>query len=72
MSILAFHSYYIKDSNFEFTFTQARASGLTKQIGDVQDQIEAARLELSTFTFLKNQETFAVPKRLQVMKRPYT
>merc|ERR1711973_321439 len=43
----------------------ARASGLTKQIGDLQEQIETARLELSTFTFLKNQETFAVPKRLQ-------
>jgi len=44
---------------------QARASGLTKQITDTQDQIESARLELSTFTFLKDQETFAVPRRLQ-------
>ena len=46
---------------------QARASGLTKQIGDLQEQIETATLELSTFSFLKNQETFAVPKRLQVL-----
>ena len=44
---------------------QGRAQGLVKQIGDVQDQIEQARLELSTFSFLKNQETGAIPKRLQ-------
>merc|ERR1711962_1007548 len=44
---------------------QARASGLIKQLTDTQDQIESARLELSTFTFLKDQETFAVPRRLQ-------
>ena len=29
------------------------------------DQIEQAQLELSTFSFLKNQETNAIPKRLQ-------
>jgi len=44
---------------------QARAQGLVKQIGDVQEQLESCRLELSTFSFLKDQETGAIPKRLQ-------
>merc|ERR1719300_252177 len=44
---------------------QTRAQGLTKQTQDLYDQIEQAQLELSTFSFLKNQETNAIPKRLQ-------
>ena len=43
---------------------QARAQGLIKQVHDVNEQIEQSRLELSTFTFLKDQETNAIPKRL--------
>ena len=43
---------------------QARAQGLVKQIGDLGDQIGQARLDLSTFAFLKDQETRAIPKRL--------
>ena len=44
---------------------QTRAQGLTKQTQDLYDQIEQAQLELSTFSFLKNQETNAIPRRLQ-------
>ena len=36
-----------------------------KQTQDLHDQIEQAQLELSTFSFLKDQETNAIPKRLQ-------
>ena len=44
---------------------QARAQGLLKQASDLADQIEQSRLELSTFRFLKDKETTAIPKRLQ-------
>jgi len=44
---------------------QTRAQGLIKQTQDLYDQIEQAQLELSTFSFLKDQETNAIPKRLQ-------
>jgi pre-mRNA-splicing factor CDC5/CEF1 len=44
---------------------QARAQGLAKQIHDLNEQIEQAQLELSTFSFLKESETRAIPKRLQ-------
>lgn len=44
---------------------QTRAQGLVKQTQDLHDQIEQAQLELSTFSFLKDQETNAIPKRLQ-------
>jgi pre-mRNA-splicing factor CDC5/CEF1 len=44
---------------------QARAQGLAKQIHDLNEQIEQAQLELSTFSFLKESETHAIPKRLQ-------
>ena len=47
---------------------QSRAQGLTKQIQDVTDQIEQAQLELSTFRFLSDQETAAIPQRLQSIK----
>ena len=43
---------------------QSRAAGLTKQIADMEDQIEQTQLELSTFSFLKDQETAAIPRRL--------
>ncbi|TRY78786.1 hypothetical protein TCAL_11803 [Tigriopus californicus] len=44
---------------------QARAQGLIKQIHDLEDQIEQSRLDLSTFTFLKDQESMAIPRRLE-------
>merc|ERR1719188_2938908 len=43
---------------------QARAQGLFKQINDLNDQISQSRLDFSTFEFLKDQETRAIPKRL--------
>merc|ERR1719319_14915 len=47
---------------------QSRAQGLTKQVQDISDQIEQAQLELSTFRFLSDQETAAIPQRLQSIK----
>lgn len=44
---------------------QARAQGIAKQVHDLNEQIEQAQLELSTFSFLKDCETRAIPKRLQ-------
>ena len=44
---------------------QTRSQALTKQTIDLYDQIEQAQLELSTFSFLKDQETKAIPQRLQ-------
>jgi len=43
---------------------QARAAALAKQITDAQESIEQARLELSTFSFLAERESAAVPRRL--------
>ncbi len=43
---------------------QARAAALTKQLNDAADQVEQARLELSTFSFLRDKETSAIPRRL--------
>lgn len=37
---------------------------MIKQYTDLTDQIEQARLELSTFKFLQKQEEIALPKRL--------
>merc|ERR1712223_426395 len=47
---------------------QSRAQGLTKQVQDISDQIEQSQLELSTFRFLSDQETAAIPQRLQSIK----
>merc|ERR1712223_989255 len=47
---------------------QTRAQGLTKQVQDISDQIEQSQLELSTFRFLSDQETAAIPQRLQSIK----
>ena len=44
---------------------QSRAQALIKQVTDTRDQIEQSRLELSTFKYLKDKETEAIPKRLQ-------
>merc|ERR1712223_1260222 len=47
---------------------QTRAQGLTKQIQDMNEQIEQSQLELSTFRFLNNQEVSAIPQRLQSLE----
>merc|ERR1712223_488196 len=47
---------------------QTRAQGLTKQIQDMNEQIEQSTLELSTFRFLNNQEVSAIPQRLQSLE----
>lgn len=47
---------------------QARAHSLIKQLQDTYDQIEQNFLSLSTFKFLENMETAAIPKRLEVKK----
>lgn len=45
---------------------QARAHSLIKQLQDTYDQIEQNFLSFSTFKFLENMETAAIPKRLEV------
>lgn len=47
---------------------QTRSQALIKQVQDLGDQIEQAQLELSTFRFLSDQETAAIPQRLQSLK----
>ncbi|XP_072939643.1 cell division cycle 5-like protein [Epargyreus clarus] len=44
---------------------QSRAASLIKQFQELQDQIEQANLELSTFKFLAEQEKAAVPRRIE-------
>lgn len=45
-------------------FSQARAASLAASLQDCVAQVETALLELSTFTFLKQMETVAIPRRL--------
>uniref|UniRef100_A0A2A4J0U0 Uncharacterized protein n=2 Tax=Heliothis virescens TaxID=7102 RepID=A0A2A4J0U0_HELVI len=44
---------------------QSRAASLIKQFQELQDQIEQANLELSTFKFLAEQEKAAIPRRIE-------
>ncbi|CAB3236813.1 unnamed protein product [Arctia plantaginis] len=44
---------------------QSRAASLIKQFQELQDQIEQANLELSTFKFLADQEKAAIPRRIE-------
>jgi len=44
---------------------QSRSQGLVKQMNDFNDQLEAANLEMATFTMLQQHETYAIPKRLE-------
>nr|SVE74997.1 EOG090X02CC [Daphnia dolichocephala] len=44
---------------------QSRAQALHKQTQDVIDQVEAARIELDTYSFLKKHEDAAIPNRLE-------
>lgn len=43
---------------------QARAASLGASLQDCVNQVETAVLEMSTFTFLKQMETVAIPRRL--------
>ena len=45
---------------------QARAQALIKQLQDTYEQIEQNTLALSTFKFLAEQESVAIPRRLEV------
>lgn len=45
---------------------QARAKALSKQLQDTYEQIEQNQLSLSTFKFLADQESLAIPRRLNV------
>lgn len=45
---------------------QSRAASLIKQFQELQDQIEQANLEWSTFKFLAEQEKTAIPRRIEV------
>ncbi|KAH9634544.1 hypothetical protein HF086_016632 [Spodoptera exigua] len=44
---------------------RSRAASLIKQFQELQDQIEQANLELSTFKFLAEQEKAAIPRRIE-------
>ncbi|XP_045766130.1 cell division cycle 5-like protein [Maniola jurtina] len=44
---------------------QSRTASLIKQFQELQDQIEVANLELSTFKFLAEQEKAAIPRRIE-------
>ncbi|XP_047528491.1 cell division cycle 5-like protein isoform X1 [Vanessa atalanta] len=44
---------------------QSRTASLIKQFQELQDQIEQANLELSTFKFLAEQEKAAIPRRIE-------
>ncbi|XKL60760.1 hypothetical protein PGB90_007817 [Kerria lacca] len=47
---------------------QSKAQLLTKQFNDLQDQIEKACIELSTFKHLQKQEEMAIPRRIQALE----
>nr|SVE79992.1 EOG090X02CC [Daphnia magna]SVE80619.1 EOG090X02CC [Daphnia magna]SVE81189.1 EOG090X02CC [Daphnia magna]SVE82387.1 EOG090X02CC [Daphnia magna] len=44
---------------------QSRSQALHKQTQDLIDQVEAARIELDTYSFLKKHEDAAIPNRLE-------
>lgn len=45
---------------------QMRAQALLKQFQDLQDQIEKSKMEKATFEFLRDMESVAIPRRVQV------
>nr|CAG4638299.1 EOG090X02CC [Cyclestheria hislopi] len=47
---------------------QSRTQTLVKQAQDLVEQIEASRLELDTYTFLKTKEDAAIPRRLETLR----
>ena len=46
---------------------QSRAAGLIKQLNDAAEQLEQGRLEMVTFDKLKQNETNAIPRRLEAI-----
>lgn len=48
-------------------FLQNRAQVLTKQFNDLQEQIQQAHLELSTFKLLQSQEESALQRRINAI-----
>lgn len=48
---------------------QSRSQVLSKQLHDMTEQIEAARCELDTYTFLKKHEDAAIPNRVEVIRQ---
>lgn len=47
---------------------QMRSQALIKQFQDLSDQIERGGMELSTFEFLKEMESVAIPRRLEALQ----
>ncbi|CAN0222027.1 cell division cycle 5-like protein [Lethenteron reissneri] len=47
---------------------QSRTMALTKQLGELWDQVEQAHLELHTFQELKKHEDIAIPRRLEALR----
>jgi len=47
---------------------QARAVGLSKQIGDMHDQLDQLRIEADTFQLLSTQEHHAIPRRMEALE----
>jgi len=47
---------------------QMRAQALIKQYQDLADQLERSRMEKSTFEFLQEMESVAIPRRVEALK----
>jgi pre-mRNA-splicing factor CDC5/CEF1 len=47
---------------------QMKAQALIKQFQDLSDQIERGSMELSTFEFLKDMESVAIPRRVNALQ----
>jgi pre-mRNA-splicing factor CDC5/CEF1 len=47
---------------------QMRAQALIKQYQDLSDQLERSKMERSTFEFLKEMESVAIPRRVESLK----
>lgn len=45
---------------------QSRAQALIKQLHELEEQAEQTQIELNTFQSLKDHETVAIPRRLEV------
>nr|CAG4649149.1 EOG090X02CC [Scapholeberis mucronata]SVE93491.1 EOG090X02CC [Scapholeberis mucronata] len=48
---------------------QSRSQALQKQTQDLIEQIEAARVELDTYSFLKKHEDAAIPNRIEILRQ---
>ncbi|XP_041462209.1 cell division cycle 5-like protein [Lytechinus variegatus] len=47
---------------------QSRAQGLTKQLAEIQEEVEQAYVELCTFQELQSNEDIAIPKRMESLR----